>query len=114
MLGNDGRLGFRVPCLVVSPLARRGFVGHQQYDHTSILNMIEWRWGLEPLTVRDATANNLAHVLDFNGPKDLTAAQFDVPEGPFGEMCEPANSATRVELQGLRYMALRYGFPVPR
>ena len=50
MLGNDGRLGFRVPCLLVSPLARRGFVGHKQYDHTSILSMIEWRWGLDPLT----------------------------------------------------------------
>ena len=36
MIGNDGRLGFRVPSLVVSPLARRGFVARQQYDHTSI------------------------------------------------------------------------------
>ena len=79
-----------------------------------MLSLIEWRWSLAPLSMRDATANNLAHVLDFTRPKDLTAPQFDVPVGPFGEMCEPAGSATRVELQGLRYMALRYGFPVPR
>jgi hypothetical protein len=27
--------------------------------------MIEWRWGLAPLSVRDATANNLTDLLDF-------------------------------------------------
>lgn len=61
-----GLLGFRIPNLVVSPLARRGYVSHDRFDHTSILKMIEWRFGLAALTVRDATANNLASVLDFN------------------------------------------------
>jgi phospholipase C len=64
--GNvDGRLGFRTPTLVISPFARRAQTSHVQYDHTSVLRMIEWRWGLDPLTVRDATANNLADELDF-------------------------------------------------
>ena len=57
--------GFRVPCVIVSPLARRGFVADGVYDHTSILRMIEWRWSLPALSVRDAQANNLAEVLDF-------------------------------------------------
>jgi phospholipase C len=35
------------------------------FEHTSILRMIEWRWGLEPLTARDANANNLVRALDF-------------------------------------------------
>ena len=65
VIGNDGRLGFRVPCLVISPFARRGFVSHTQFDHTSILKMIEWRWGLDPLSSRDVAANNLALLLDF-------------------------------------------------
>src|SRR5438128_461891 len=64
--GNaDGRLGFRTPTLLISPFAPRQHTSHIRYDHTSVLRMIEWRWGLDPLTVRDATANNLAVELDF-------------------------------------------------
>ena len=58
--------GFRVPCLLISPFARRGHVAHGVYDHTSILKLVEWRWGLEPLSVRDAAAANLAAALDFS------------------------------------------------
>ena len=47
--------GFRVPTLLISPFARRGHVAHGVYDHTSILKLLEWRFGLEPLTTRDAT-----------------------------------------------------------
>ncbi len=112
-LGNDGRLGFRVPCVIVSPLARRGFVAHQQYDHTSILSLIEWRWGLEPLSVRDETANNLAHALDLSGAKNLDAPQFSVPQGPFGQACMPAPAGARIEIADLRALAKLHGFPVP-
>jgi phospholipase C len=70
--------GFRVPCVVISPFARRGYVASGVYDHTSILKMIEWRWGLEPLSVRDRYANNLAEVLDFTGT-DANAPQYSVP-----------------------------------
>ena len=38
LAGNeDGRRGFRVPCIIVSPFARRGHVSHITFDHTSIL-----------------------------------------------------------------------------
>ncbi len=57
--------GGRVPMLVVSPWARRGFVDHTPYDHTSILRFIEWRWGVAPLTNRDAYAYNLLPAFDF-------------------------------------------------
>jgi phospholipase C len=90
----DGRLGFRVPLLVISPIARRGFVSHETFDHTSILRLIEWRWGLAPLTVRDATANNLADLLDFSNP-ELGAPTFSVPAGPFGGVCPAAASPSR-------------------
>jgi len=73
-----GLLGFRVPNLIVSPLARRGYVSHDRFDHTSILKMIEWRFGLAPLTVRDATANNLASVLDFNH-RNVSFNTYPVP-----------------------------------
>jgi phospholipase C len=58
-------LGTRVPALVVSPYARRGVVGHGQYDHASILKLIEWRWGLPPLTERDRAADAFLEAFDF-------------------------------------------------
>ncbi|HEV3231374.1 MAG TPA: alkaline phosphatase family protein [Candidatus Dormibacteraeota bacterium] len=76
---DNGQRGFRVPSVLISPLARRGHVSHRVYDHTSILKMIEWRWDLQPLTVRDATANNIAEVLDFSAPPNLSAPTFTVP-----------------------------------
>jgi phospholipase C len=112
-IGNDGRLGFRVPCVIMSPLARRGFVGHQQYDHTSILNMIEWRWQLEPLSVRDRTANNIARALDFSAAKNLTVPHFNVPSGPFGTMCASEFAEQRSDIAELRAMAERDGFVMP-
>jgi phospholipase C len=112
VIGNDGLLGFRVPSLVVSPLARRNFIARQPYDHTSILTMIEWRWGLDPLSVRDATANNLAHVLDFRRPKDLSVPRFSVPRGPFSKVCVAESLARRPEFAGLREMAVQSGFRV--
>ena len=93
-LGNDGRLGFRVPCLVISPWSRGGSVVREQFDHTSVLKLIENRWGLMPLTVRDANANDLADVLDFAHPNFAHPPQITVPAGPFGVLCQTVQ-ATR-------------------
>jgi phospholipase C len=111
---TDGRLGFRVPCMVISPYARRNFVAHGQYDHTSILRMIEWRFGLPPLTVRDQTATNLAEVLNLGTP-DVSAPAFNVPSGPFGSPCLPAGTSPATEtrtstLQKLKTKAITSGF----
>jgi len=58
-------LGTRVPTLIVSPYAKRGLVGHGQYDHASVLKLIEWRFGLEPLTDRDRRAAAPLEAFDF-------------------------------------------------
>lgn len=42
-------MGFRVPTLVVSPWARRGYVSGQLYEHSSLLKFIERRFGLPSL-----------------------------------------------------------------
>jgi phospholipase C len=78
--------GFRVPCLLISPFARRGFVAHGVYDHTSILRLVEWRWGLAPLSTRDAGANNLAGALDFSH-RDLKAPAISAPKLLIGAPC---------------------------
>ena len=67
-----------MPCLVVSPFARRSYVAHDVYDHTSILKMIEWRCDLPALSVRDAAANNLAEVLDFKAHGSAAPPVYDV------------------------------------
>jgi len=41
--------GTRIPTIIVSPLARRGYVDHTSYDTTSILKFITLRFGLTPL-----------------------------------------------------------------
>jgi phospholipase C len=112
-LGSDGRRGFRVPALVISPWSPRATVAHGLYDHTSILKMIEWRWNLRPLTVRDSQANNLAEVLDFSR-KNLTAPLFNVPAGPFGGQCAPVSAASAENASAALQMAADFGFPVAR
>ena len=63
--------GFRTPATVVSPYAQRGAIATGVYDHTSILRFIEWRYGMAPLTRRDATAANIGEVLDFRMKPNL-------------------------------------------
>jgi len=118
--GNeDGLLGFRVPCLIASPFARHR-ISHTVFEHASVLRMIEWRWGLEPLTVRDATANNLAEALKLD-TRRLGLPLFDVPVGPFGAPCGttaavPAGARTVDDVRDdeiwrdLRAMAAGFGF----
>jgi phospholipase C len=65
--GAYDRYGFRVPSVVVSPFARRGYVSHAVHDHTSILKLIQTKWNLPALTYRDANADNLLDTLDLRG-----------------------------------------------
>jgi acid phosphatase len=59
--------GLRVPTLIVSPFAKKGFVDHTVYDTTAILKTLEVRYGLEALGTRDATSADLrnAFTADF-------------------------------------------------
>lgn len=66
--GTYDRLGFRVPAVVVSPLARPDFVSSTVYDHTSVLRLIEEKWNLPALTHRDAAATAPWEMLDLDGP----------------------------------------------
>jgi phospholipase C len=108
---DTGLRGFRTPCLVISPLARRGYVAHGTYDHTSVLKMIEWRFGLEPLTVRDAAARNLAEVLDLGSPADPTAPRYDVPPAVSGGCLVPEHTHGGEGWDELRGLATSLGFP---
>ncbi|MBI4468706.1 MAG: acid phosphatase [Acidobacteria bacterium] len=57
--------GTRVPAIIISPFAKRNFVDHTQYETVSILRFLELRYGLKPLTDRDANAAPLLNAFDF-------------------------------------------------
>ena len=60
------RPGTRIPTIIVSPYARRGFVDHTSYDTTSIIKFITRRFALEPLPGARASAGDLTNAFDFS------------------------------------------------
>jgi phospholipase C len=75
--GEDGfdfkRFGLRVPTVLVSPLIPAGTVfrtaSATPFDHTSILATVEKRFGVAPLTARDAAAPDVSGVLTLATPR---------------------------------------------
>ncbi|MFL9908792.1 acid phosphatase [Paraburkholderia sp. RL17-337-BIB-A] len=68
--------GSRIPALVISPLAKKGYVDHTVYDTNSILRLISRVHGLAPLDgvlARDRAfaQNGLAPLGDLTGSLDL-------------------------------------------
>lgn len=59
--------GSRVPTLVISPFAKKGYIDHRYYDTTSILALLEHRYELRPLSTRDARADDMRNAFDFGG-----------------------------------------------
>jgi phospholipase C len=77
---NLKRLGFRVPTIAMGPFAPRKIETAGPYEHCSTLKMIEWRFNLEPMTLRDRHAKNLAEALDFTRCRDaIDLPPFDAP-----------------------------------
>jgi acid phosphatase len=71
-LGDRWGPGTRIPALIVSPFAKKGFVDKTQYDTGSILRFITHRWSLAPLpgiVERDAglAKNGSAPMGDLSG-----------------------------------------------
>jgi len=52
--------GTRVPAMIISPHAKRHFVDHTSYETVSVLATLERRFGLAPLTARDANARDMS------------------------------------------------------
>lgn len=78
--------GGRVPLLVISPWAKKGFADHTQYDTTALLKFIETRWSLQPLATRDAAANDLSSAFDFSQTPTAPGA----PNTALGQDVPPA------------------------
>ena len=75
--GIDGPigLGFRVPCLVVSPFTRGGYRCSDVLDHTSLLRFIETRFGVEVPNLsawRRASTGDLTTAFAFSVPPNTS------------------------------------------
>lgn len=70
--GTFGLYGFRVPSGVISPYAKRNYVSHTVYDHTSVLKTVERKWNLPALTRRDANAADVLDMVDFRSPPSFS------------------------------------------
>jgi len=74
--------GIRVPLLVISPYAKRGYVDNTLGEFSSVLRFIEDNWGLSQLTHRDRNADNLTTAFDFTQeprPPDPQPVRTDCP-----------------------------------
>jgi hypothetical protein len=110
----------------MGPFAPRKIEKSGPYEHCSVLKMIEWRWGLEPMTMRDRHAKNFAEALDFTTRREaIELPPYDPPparacatgggwtelrasregwikiicEGPMGAACSAKLVALESELQ---------------
>lgn len=87
------QLGFRVPAIVVSNLAPATVVQHGPFEHASTLKRIESTFGFQPLTARDAHAEDLGDVLDrrpshrFRRPEIPTSSQVLGPVSDAAAVC---------------------------
>ena len=70
--------GVRVPFVVASPFSKQHFVSHRVSDHTSILALIERRFGLPPLTRRATPRRTLCSSISISRIR-ISARRPDCP-----------------------------------
>ncbi len=76
--------GVRVPAIIVSPLIPRHTVDPTVYDHASVPASIERLFGLAPMTNRDATANDIRHLMSAPVPRTDCPVTLLAPATPGG------------------------------
>jgi len=62
--GQQFRYGSRVPCLVVSPYARKGYVSQVQHSHISLLKFCQNLLGIQSINARLDTADDMSDCFD--------------------------------------------------
>jgi phospholipase C len=60
--------GFRVPALIISPYAKKGYIDNNTYDISSVLKFIESSFGINVLSERNNKSNNIIEAFDFTKP----------------------------------------------
>jgi phospholipase C len=60
-----GSFGIRIPMVIVSPYAKRGYTDSSTASIASVQAFIESTFGISPLTAADATAYDYANSFDY-------------------------------------------------
>ena len=63
---NNFGFGPRVPLLIISPYAKKGYISHTMYEFSSVLKFVETRFNLPALTPGDTQANNVTDAFNFS------------------------------------------------
>jgi phospholipase C len=95
-----GQMGIRIPAVTVSPWVRRGHVAHSIFGFESILKMIEYRYGLAPLTRRDAYAQNIARSFDFASKPRLELPNLPDPPAVASAQCTNQPPGAKIAADG--------------
>jgi phospholipase C len=90
-------LGFRVPCIIVSPWTVGGFVCHDIFDHTSVIRLLEQVTGVMNPNLTQWRRQTVG---------DFTAALGSVPNGRF-----PRLPGTKAQLEAAESEVLQFQLP---
>jgi|HubBroStandDraft_6_1064221.scaffolds.fasta_scaffold128442_2 phospholipase C len=111
LVDGNALLGCRVPVVVVSPFSLGNKatprIDSRLYDHTSVLKLIEWRYSLPPLTLRDASDQiaNLALSLNLTAPSDTVPA-LPVVTAPIPTPCGLFELGTEIDNESYDFYKL--------
>jgi phospholipase C len=104
-------LGFRTPCLVVSPFSRGGYLCSDVFDHTSLLRFIETRFGVQVPNLsgwRRGATGDLTTALNLVRPPDISVPPL--PQTSLGDT-KVAEQAVLNALTGTLDVGIPYPLP---
>jgi phospholipase C len=90
-------LGFRVPCVIVSPWSRGGLVCSDVFDHTSVLRLIERRFGAEVPNLskwRRSVTGDLTSAFNF-----AAAPNYSIPKLPPTSLILPREACVSQQMK---------------
>jgi phospholipase C len=105
-------LGIRVPLLIVSPWSRGGWVSSEIFDHTSLIRLLETRFGVDEPNItpwRRAVCGDLTSAFDFTSTDDRvpplpSVAEYkpNAPAPPSYHPVPPVNGSVPTQEPGVR------------
>ncbi|MGC8674656.1 MAG: phospholipase C [Thermoprotei archaeon] len=104
---NGFGYGGRVPLLIISPYAKENYVDSEVMNHDSILNFIDYNWGLPYLTGWVADSGSVLNAFDF---AQVPRAPIILgPGGPYAPNTYPI--PLQVPLRDLNYSSPPFRMP---
>jgi archaellum component FlaF (FlaF/FlaG flagellin family) len=84
--------------LIISPYARPGYISHTVYEFSSFLKLVEERFNLAPLNLRDANSNDMQD-------------SFDFAQQPLAPLILPTRNCSPASTNDLAFMPRTVGSP---